>query len=67
MSSPKPPDPAGEAGAVLEIHSRPDGRWTWCYREPDRGVELHSNLDYPTREAAAVSARRAYPDVPFVP
>lgn len=61
MTSPMRPEPAD---AVLEIHSRPDGRWTWCYREPDRGVELHSNLDYPTREAATISARRVYPDVP---
>ncbi len=65
MSSPKRPEPEVDAGAVLELYSRPDGRWAWCYREPDRGVELHSNLDFPTREDAAVSARRAYPDVPF--
>ncbi len=67
MSSPKRPEPASAADAVLELHSRPDGRWTWCYREPDREVELHSNLDYATREEAAISARRAYPDVPFAP
>ena len=65
--SPKQAEPERPGGGVLEIHSRPDGRWTWCYREPERGVELQSNLDYPTREEAAVSARRAYPDVPFGP
>lgn len=67
MGSPKRAERDGPAGGVLEIRSRADGRWTWCYREPGRGVELHSNLDYSTREEAAVSARRAYPDVPFEP
>ncbi|MEW6473808.1 MAG: hypothetical protein AB1679_16270 [Actinomycetota bacterium] len=64
MSSPKPPEPEGSA-AVLELYARPDGRWLWCYREPEHGVELHSNLDFATREEAAASARRAYPDVAF--
>ena len=67
MSSPKRPEPAGTSGAVLETYNRPDGRWAWCYREPGRGVELHSTLDFTTREDAAVSARRAYHDVPFAP
>lgn len=65
MSNPKQAEPEGSAPAVLEMNSRPDGRWAWCYREPDRAVELHSNLDFATREEAAISARRAYPDVPF--
>ena len=65
MSSPKRPESESDAGAVLELYSRQDGRWSWCYREPDQGVVLRSNLDFATREDAAVSARRAYPDVPF--
>jgi hypothetical protein len=65
MSRPKRAEPGRAAGAVLEVHDRPDGRWAWCYREPAAAVELHSNLDFATREEAAVSARRAYPDVPF--
>lgn len=67
MTSRTRAEPDGAAGGVLEIRPRAGGRWTWCYREIERGVELQSNLDYPTREEAAVSARRAYPDVPFAP
>ncbi len=65
MSSPKRPDLEGDADAVLEVYRRADGRWAWCYREPGRTVVLHSNLDFASREEATVSARRAYPDVPF--
>ena len=58
-------DAAG--GAVLRVYQRPDGRWGWCYHEPGGDVWLHSNQDYASREEAVISARRAYPDVPFSP
>ena len=64
MSDPRPAEPSG-ARAVLRLYPRHDGHWGWCYQEPDSGLELHSNDDYPTREEAAASARRAYPDVPL--
>ena len=62
MNDPPPAEPSA-ARAVVRVYQRQDRRWAWCYQEPDRGLELHSNDDYPTREEAAASARRAYPDV----
>jgi hypothetical protein len=66
MSDPRSAEPSG-VGAVLHVYQRHDRHWGWCYQEPDSGLELHSNDDYPTREEAAESARRAYPDVPLTP
>jgi hypothetical protein len=66
MSDRRSAKPPG-AGAVLRVYHRDDRHWAWCYEEPDRDLELHSNDEYPTREEAAASARRAYPDVPLVP
>jgi hypothetical protein len=66
MNHPRSAEPSA-ARAVLRVYQRDDHHWGWCYQEPDSGNELHSNDDYPTREEAAASARRAYPDVPLVP
>ena len=66
MSHPRPAEPSA-ARAVLRVYRRDDSHWGWCYQEPDSGLELHSNDDYPTREEAAESARAAYPDVPLAP
>jgi hypothetical protein len=66
MSDQRPAEPA-TAKAVLRVYHHPDGNWRWCYQEPDSGLELHSNDDFSTREEAAASARRAYPDLAVVP
>ena len=47
------------------MYAEPDGRWRWCYRRPDDGVELHSNRSYVSYEAAEHSALQAYPDTPL--
>lgn len=75
MKSQQPPESGGASGPRLHIHAIEAGperssegsavRWTWCYVEPDSGVELFSNETYATSEGAADYARRAYPDVPF--
>ena len=49
--------------AELRVESVEDEGWTWCYVEPENGVELYSNETYTTVEDAKDWARRAYPDV----
>ena len=51
--------------AELRVEAVEDEGWTWCYVEPDSGVELYSNETYPTVGDARQWARRAYPDVPL--
>ena len=51
--------------AELRVHSVEDGGWTWCYVEPEDGVELYSNETYANAEDAKDWARRAYPEVPL--
>ena len=61
MKSQKSPQPRAE----LRLESVEDGGWTWCYVEPDDGVELYSNETFSTADEAKDWARRAYPDVPL--
>jgi hypothetical protein len=51
--------------AELRVEAVEDDGWTWCYVEPETGVELYSNEMYATVDAAKEWARRAYPDVPL--
>ena len=51
--------------AELRVEAVEDDGWTWCYVEPDDGVELYSNELYATVDDAKELARRAYPDVPL--
>jgi hypothetical protein len=51
--------------AELRIEAVEDGRWTWCYVEPENGVELYSNETYARVDDAKDWARRAYPDLPL--
>ena len=51
--------------AELRVEAVEDDGWTWCYVEPESGVELYSNETYPTAGDAERWARRAYPDVPL--
>ena len=51
--------------AELRVESVEGDGWTWCYVEPDDGVELYSNETYARVDDAKDWARRAYPDVPF--
>ena len=37
--------------------------WSWRYVERETGVELQSNDTFRSAEAAAASARKAYPDL----
>ncbi len=71
-----PVTPAGRGGGAegteqrpspgqLDLFQGPDGRWRWCYREPERDLVLHGNKSFRTREEAVKSARDAYPDVPL--
>jgi len=48
--------------ATLEVWRQADGFWRWRYREAD-GTDLLSNEGYPSRDAAIVAARTAYPQV----
>jgi hypothetical protein len=51
--------------AELRVQAVEENGWTWCYVEPENGVELYSNETYPTVDEAKDWARRAYPDVPL--
>ena len=51
--------------AELRVEAVEDDGWTWCYVEPEDGVELYSNELYATVDDAKELARRAYPDVPL--
>ena len=51
--------------AELRVESVEDGGWTWCYVEPETGVEFYSNEMYTKVDDAKEWARRAYPDVPL--
>ena len=51
--------------AELRVEAVEDDGWTWCYVEPENGVELYSNELYSTVDDAKDWARRAYPDVPL--
>ena len=51
--------------AELRVEAVEDGGWTWCYVEPETGVELYSNETYTTADGAKDWACRAYPDVPL--
>lgn len=51
--------------AELRVEAVEDDGWTWCYVEPENGVELYSNETYTTVDDARQWARRAYPDVPL--
>ena len=51
--------------AELRVEAVEDDGWTWCYVEPEDGVELYSNESYATVDDAKEWARRAYPDVPL--
>ncbi len=51
--------------AELRVETVEDDGWTWCYVEPESGVELYSNETYATVDEAKDWARRAYPDVPL--
>jgi hypothetical protein len=66
MSDQRPAKRSGTR-AVLHVYRRDDSHWAWSYQEPDSGIELHSNDDYPTREEASAAARRVYPDLPLLP
>lgn len=52
-----------EREAVVEVYEAGEGTWKWRYREPLTDVELDSNNTFSSRDAAAGSARRAYPDL----
>jgi hypothetical protein len=58
QKSPQPP-------AELRVQSVEGDGWTWCYVEPEDGVELYSNETFSTADEAKNWARRAYPDLPF--
>jgi hypothetical protein len=49
--------------AELRVEAVDGEGWTWCYVEPENGVELYSNEIYPTVDEAESWARRAYPDL----
>ena len=49
--------------AELRVEAVEDDGFTWCYVEPDSGVELYSNETYATADEAKEWARRAYPDL----
>ena len=49
--------------AELRVEAVEDDGWTWCYVEPENGVELYSNETYRTVDDARRWARRAYPDL----
>ena len=51
--------------AELRVKAVEDDGWTWCYVEPEDGVELYSNETYATADDAKDWARRAYPDLPL--
>ena len=51
--------------AELRVEAVEDDGWTWCYVEPENGVELYSNETYTSVDDAKAWARRAYPDVPL--
>lgn len=51
--------------AELRVEAVEDEGWTWCYVQPENGVELYSNELYATVDDAKDWARRAYPDVPL--
>ena len=51
--------------AELRVEAVEDDGWTWCYVEPEDGVELYSNELYATADDAKDWARRAYPDLPL--
>lgn len=51
--------------AELRVEAVEDDGWTWCYVEPESGVELYSNETYAMVDDAKDWARRAYPDVPL--
>ena len=51
--------------AELRVKTVEDDGWTWCYVEPDNGVELYSNETYATADEAKDWASRAYPDLPL--
>ncbi|MCA1672700.1 MAG: hypothetical protein LC799_11020 [Actinobacteria bacterium] len=51
--------------AELRVQSVEGDGWTWCYVEPEDGVELYSNETFSTADEAKDWARRAYPDLPF--
>jgi ubiquinol-cytochrome c reductase cytochrome b subunit len=53
-------------GAEVTVYEEPDGRWGWCYRGTDDGLELHSNKTFETAEAARRSAGQAFPEAPVV-
>ncbi len=58
-------DPPETPTGLLVLDYGPDGRWRWCYREPDNDLELYGNQSFETSDEAAESARMAYPGVPF--
>ena len=51
--------------AELRVEAVENDGWTWCYVEPENGIELYSNETYTTVDDARQWARRAYPDVPL--
>ena len=51
--------------AELRVEAVEGEGWTWCYVEPENGVELYSNETYGTVDDAKKWARRAYPDLPL--
>ena len=51
--------------AELRVKAVEDDGWTWCYAEPESGIELYSNETYTKVDDARQWARRAYPDVPL--
>ena len=61
MKSQKSPQPRAE----LRVQSVEGDGWTWCYVEPEDGVELYSNETFSTVDEAKDWARRAYPDLSF--
>jgi ubiquinol-cytochrome c reductase cytochrome b subunit len=52
-------------GAELLVYQETDGRWRWCYRSVNNGIELHSNKSHVSEEAAEHAALQAYPDTPL--
>ncbi len=51
--------------AELRVEAVEDDGWTWCYVEPENGIEFYSNEVYATGDDAKEWARRAYPDLPL--
>ena len=49
--------------AELRVEPVEGDGWTWCYVEPEHGVELYSNETYATADDAKDWAQRAYPDL----